>query len=340
MKYRPSVKANNSLRDQVAKKLQGLVFDVDKKRYNADLNSDTIKAVRDKLVRLLKNFEEVVGTGEENIESFYNIALEQIEDVKVQFKSNLSGRLETSVEDLDYTIDKWSAVLGGEVDSEIACEDIKKKNDSRARRNLEAKLSELKEIQAEYRKNEKRLEEDMQHLERDIKELDDQICEEENERKIGNLVSRVKAVKVKLAATNNTYRNYSFCSDLLDMIANLVGEKIIASDFSASELSRARAYLKIDDLKKVIAEPERAVATLKKMEDDLKALIPKIESNQAKINGFGEISNPVDSEALKYKEELMAKRNAKNISSDIDSLKTKDIEAIDGDNVIKIEEEN
>lgn len=340
MKYRPSVKANNSLRDQVAKKLQGLVFDVDKKRYNADLNSDTIKAVRDKLVRLLKNFEEVVGTGEENIESFYNIALEQIEDVKVQFKSNLSGRLETSVEDLDYTIDKWSAVLGGEVDSEIACEDIKKKNDSRARRNLEAKLSELKEIQAEYRKNEKRLEEDMQHLERDIKELDDQICEEENERKIGNLVSRVKAVKVKLAATNNTYRNYSFCSDLLDMIANLVGEKIIASDFSASELSRARAYLKIDDLKKVIAEPERAVATLKKMEDDLKALIPKIESNQAKINGFGEISNPVDNEALKYKEELMAKRNAKNISSDIDSLKTKDIEAIDGDNVIKIEEEN
>ena len=340
MKYRPSVKANNSLRDQVAKKLQGLVFDVDKKRYNADLNSDTIKAVRDKLVRLLKNFEEVVGTGEENIESFYNIALEQIEDVKVQFKSNLSGRLETSVEDLDYTIDKWSAVLGGEVDSEIACEDIKKKNDSRARRNLEAKLTELKEIQAEYRKNEKRLEEDMQHLERDIKELDDQICEEENERKIGNLVSRVKAVKVKLAATNNTYRNYSFCSDLLDMIANLVGEKIIASDFSASELSRARAYLKIDDLKKVIAEPERAVATLKKMEDDLKALIPKIESNQAKINGFGEISNPVDSEALKYKEELMAKRNAKNISSDIDSLKTKDIEAIDGDNVIKIEEEN
>ena len=340
MKYRPSVKANNSLRDQVAKKLQGLVFDVDKKRYNADLNSDTIKAVRDKLVRLLKNFEEVVGTGEENIESFYNIALEQIEDVKVQFKSNLSGRLETSVEDLDYTIDKWSAVLGGEVDSEIACEDIKKKNDSRARRNLEAKLTELKEIQAEYRKNEKRLEEDMQHLERDIKELDDQICEEENERKIGNLVSRVKAVKVKLAATNNTYRNYSFCSDLLDMIANLVGEKIIASDFSASELSRARAYLKIDDLKKVIAEPERAVATLKKMEDDLKALIPKIESNQAKINGFGEISNPVDNEALKYKEELMAKRNAKNISSDIDSLKTKDIEATDGDNVIKIEEEN
>ena len=340
MKYRPSVKANNSLRDQVAKKLQGLVFDVDKKRYNADLNADTIKAVRDKLVRLLKNFEEVVGTGEENIESFYNIALEQIEDVKVQFKSNLSGRLETSVEDLDYTIDKWSAVLGGEVDSEIACEDIKKKNDSRARRNLEAKLTELKEIQAEYRKNEKRLEEDMQHLERDIKELDDQICEEENERKIGNLVSRVKAVKVKLAATNNTYRNYSFCSDLLDMIANLVGEKIIASDFSASELSRARAYLKIDDLKKVIAEPERAVATLKKMEDDLKALIPKIESNQAKINGFGEISNPVDNEALKYKEELMAKRNAKNISSDIDSLKTKDIEATDVDNVIKIEEEN
>ena len=124
------------------------------------------------------------------------------------------------------------------------------------------------------------------------------------------------------------------------MIANLVGEKIIASDFSASELSRARAYLKIDDLKKVIAEPERAVATLKKMEDDLKALIPKIESNQAKINGFGEISNPVDNEALKYKEELMAKRNAKNISSDIDSLKTKDIEATDGDNVIKIEEEN
>lgn len=340
MKYRPSVKANNSLRDQVAKKLQGLIFDIDKKRYNSDLNADTINEVRNKLVRLLKNFEEVVGTGEENVESFYNISMEQIEDVKVQFKSNLNGRLENAVDDLDYTIDKWSAVLGGEVDSEIACEDIKKKNDSRARRNLEAKLSELKEIKAEYSKNEKRLEGDMQSLERDIKELDDQICEEENERKIGNLVSKVKAVKVKLAATNNTYRNYSFCSDLLDMIANLVGEKIIASDFSASELSKARAYLKIDDLKKVIAEPERAVATLKKMEDDLKALIPKIENNQAKINGFGEISNPVDNEAMKYKEELMAKRNAKNISNDIDSLNAQNIEMSENKVATKIEEEN
>lgn len=340
MKYKPSVKANNSLRDEVAKKLQGLIFDVDKKRYNPDLNADTIKSVRDKLVSLLKNFEEVVGTGDEDVQSFYATAIEQIDDVKIQFKSNLSGRLESSVDDLDYTIDKWSAVLGGDVDAQIASEDIKKKNESRARRNLESKLYELKEIQAEYRKNEKRLEGEMANLERDIKELDDQIMEEENERKIGNLVSKVKAVKVKLAATNNTYRNYSFCSDLLDMIANLVGEKIIASDFSMTELSKAKAYLKIDDLKKVIAEPERAVATLKKMEDDLKSLIPKIENNQAKINSFGEVSAPIDNEALRYKEELMAKRNAKSIAKDIDTLGNGG--EVEEDKIVttKIEEEN
>ena len=150
----------------------------------------------------------------------------------------------------------------------------------------------------------------MQNLERDIDELNDAIIDEKNDRKLNNLVSKVKAVKVKLNALNNTYRNYSFCSDLLDMIASLVGEKIVASEFSVSELNKAKAYLKVDDLKKVIAEPERAVTTLKKMEEDLKAMVPKIEANEQKISGFGEVNDSATSEAVAYQQELIAKRNA------------------------------
>ena len=94
------------------------------------------------------------------------------------------------------------------------------------------------------------------------------------------------------------------------MIASLVGEKIVASEFSVSELNKAKAYLKVDDLKKVIAEPERAVTTLKKMEEDLKAMVPKIEANEQKISGFGEVNDSATSEAVAYQQELIAKRNA------------------------------
>ena len=251
-----------------------------------------------------------MGTGDENIECFYNTALIQIDDVRDQMKSYLSGRLIQSVDDLDYTIDKWSSVLYGDVDSSIAGEELQKRETSSVRRKLEEKLSELKDVQSEYLSNEKRLEAEMQNLERDIDELNDAIIDEKNDRKLNNLVSKVKAVKVKLNALNNTYRNYSFCSDLLDMIASLVGEKIIASEFSVSELNKAKAYLKVDDLKKVIAEPERAVTTLKKMEEDLKAMVPKIEANEQKISGFGEVDDAATSEAVAYQQELIAKRNA------------------------------
>ena len=310
MKYKPSVKANNAMRDEVAKKLQGVIFDIDKGRYNKDLNGESVQQARKKLYDVLKNFEEIVGTGDENVECFYNTALIQIDDVKDQMKSYLSGRLIQSVDDLDYTIDKWSSVLYGDVDSSIAGEELQKRETSSVRRKLEEKLSELKDVQSEYLSNEKRLEAEMQNLERDIDELNDAIIDEKNDRKLNNLVSKAKAVKVKLNALNNTYRNYSFCSDLLDMIASLVGEKIIASEFSVSELNKAKAYLKVDDLKKVIAEPERAVTTLKKMEEDLKAMVPKIEANEQKISGFGEVDDTATSEAVAYQQELIAKRNA------------------------------
>lgn len=310
MKYKPSVKANNAMRDEVARKLQGVIFDIDKERYNKDLNKESVQKARQKLYDLLKNFEEIVGTGDENIECFYNTALVQIDDVKDQMKSYLSGRLIQSVDDLDYTIDKWSSVLYGDVDASIAGEELQKRETSSVRRKLEEKLSELKDVQSEYLSNEKRLEAEMQNLERDIDELNDAIIDEKNDRKLNNLVSKVKAVKVKLNALNNTYRNYSFCSDLLDMIASLVGEKIVASEFSVSELNKAKAYLKVDDLKKVIAEPERAVTTLKKMEEDLKAMVPKIEANEQKISGFGEVNDSATSEAVAYQQELIAKRNA------------------------------
>ena len=310
MKYKPSVKANNAMRDEVARKLQGVIFDIDKERYNKDLNKESVQKARQKLYDLLKNFEEIVGTGDENVECFYNTALVQIDDVKDQMKSYLSGRLIQSVDDLDYTIDKWSSVLYGDVDASIAGEELQKRETSSVRRKLEEKLSELKDVQSEYLSNEKRLEAEMQNLERDIDELNDAIIDEKNDRKLNNLVSKVKAVKVKLNALNNTYRNYSFCSDLLDMIASLVGEKIVASEFSISELNKAKAYLKVDDLKKVIAEPERAVTTLKKMEEDLKAMVPKIEANEQKISGFGEVNDSATSEAVAYQQELIAKRNA------------------------------
>ena len=310
MKYKPSVKANNAMRDEVARKLQGVIFDIDKERYNKDLNKESVQKARQKLYDLLKNFEEIVGTGDENVECFYNTALVQIDDVKDQMKSYLSGRLIQSVDDLDYTIDKWSSVLYGDVDASIAGEELQKRETSSVRRKLEEKLSELKDVQSEYLSNEKRLEAEMQNLERDIDELNDAIIDEKNDRKLNNLVSKVKAVKVKLNALNNTYRNYSFCSDLLDMIASLVGEKIVASELSVSELNKAKAYLKVDDLKKVIAEPERAVTTLKKMEEDLKAMVPKIEANEQKISGFGEVNDSATSEAVAYQQELIAKRNA------------------------------
>lgn len=310
MKYKPSVKANNAMRDEVARKLQGVIFDIDKERYNKDLNKESVQKARQKLYDLLKNFEEIVGTGDENVECFYNTALVQIDDVKDQMKSYLSGRLIQSVDDLDYTIDKWSSVLYGDVDASIAGEELQKRETSSVRRKLEEKLSELKDVQSEYLSNEKRLEAEMQNLERDIDELNDAIIDEKNDRKLNNLVSKVKAVKVKLNALNNTYRNYSFCSDLLDMIASLVGEKIVASEFSVSELNKAKAYLKVDDLKKVIAEPERAVTTLKKMEEDLKAMVPKIEANEQKISSFGEVNDSATSEAVAYQQELIAKRNA------------------------------
>ena len=308
-RYTPSVKNNNELKQEVVNELKALVYRLEKGRHGA-LDGDSVAAVLSGLQEQMNALENCIGTGEENIGVLAKDALAQLKTLKKETDGSVTHRFEEAAEELGYTLGLWKDVLDGSTVLETE-EEVRAAKVSRSRKKLNIRLAELEQIKASFTENAERLEKEIAGLEKDLAEYDSAMLKEDNERRINDLYRQIKAVRSKIDMLNVRHGNYSACFNLLDMIYANAREILQATDFASEEIAKAKVLLNIEKLKKVVVEPDKAIAILKRMDADIKEIAGRTASMDGKVFGLDSGGAAVSEDALAYKEELMRKQREK-----------------------------
>ena len=309
-KYKPSVKANNELKEEAVKELKIIIYKLEKGRFEDNLDKETVDNAIKEIKEATEGLEYSICTGEENVKAIAEDAEKQIKIFKKQTEQELTNRIESAADELVFTLTLWKDVLDGNVVLETE-EDVKKAKVSRSRRKLDNRLNGLDEIKESFVANARRIDKDIRVEEKDLAELEEQILQEDNERKINEIYRKIKATKSKIDMLSVRKSNYSACYNLLDMIYANAKEILNATDFAAEEIAKAKVMLNIGKLKQVLTEPDKAIAILKRMDKDVKEIAAKTANIDEKVFDFDKGAATVNEDALKYKEELMRKKREK-----------------------------
>lgn len=334
-KQKPSINANNELKNAVVKKLGSVIYSLEKGKHNSSFDKELVADVVKQLKDAISALDNAIGTGEEDVARIAESAMSQIENLKKQANQELGNKFESAADELVFTLTFWKDVLDGTVAS-VTEEELKQAKLSRSRKKLNDRLEELETIKNSFLQNEQRLEKEIVEEEKNIEEYNQLILAEENERKINELYRKIKASKGKIDMLSVRRSNYSACFNLLDMIYANAKEILNATDFASEEIAKAKVLLNIEKLKKVVGDPDQAIAILKRMDKEVKEIASKTATIDEKVFAFDAGNAVVNEDALKYKEELMRKKREKEgLSADI-----AEGEKVDDCKDIKITEEN
>ena len=309
-KYTPSVKNNNAKREEFLNELKAFIYKLEKGKYHPGLDGERVAAVTERLNELADELASSIGTGEENIGLLAEDGLKQLKILRKEADDSVTHRFEEAAEELGYTLGLWKDVLDGDAVLETP-EDITMAKVSRSRKKLNARLVELEEVKKSFTQNDRRLEGEIAGLEKDLAEYEGAMLREENERKINDLYRQIKAVKSKADMLTVRHNNYSACYNLLDVIYANAREILQATDYAAEEIAKAKVLLDVEKLKKVVVDPDRAIAILKRMDADIKQISVKTSALDSRVFGLDSGSAEVNQSALAYKEELMRKQREK-----------------------------
>ena len=329
-KYISSVKNNNEYKDAVVKELRSLIYKLEKGKIGVGLDVDVVGQLKE----AMDGLEYTIGTGNENIAIVASEVKGQIKELKKALSGDLQNRVETATDELVFSLTLWKDILDGEAEVETD-DDMVKARVSRGRKKLNARLAELDNIKTSFVENDKRIEKEIVGLEKDLAEYEGQILEEDNERKINEIYRKIKAQKSKIDMLTIRRSNYSACYNLLDMIHANAREILNATDFASEEIAKAKVFLNITKLKKVVSEPDQAVAILKIMDKDIKDIATRTANMDQKVFAFDGGNAVINDEALAYKEELMRKKREKeNLNREIieDKVVIKEAETITEEN--------
>ena len=308
-KYNPSVKANNKIKEELVQELNPIVFKMEKGKFNAKLDKATMESLTDTVKSVCIMLDDTIFTGEEDIEKIGNKVKDSITTLKKTLEQDFTNHVVESVDTLSYYADSFVAIANGEIVTLEEDEVAQKLSWSKKR--LYERLSELQSVKEGFYAQEKRIESEILGLEKDVAELDEKMLSEDNERIINDLYRKITAAKSKLDMLNVRKNNYSACYNLLDIIYANANEILTASRFTTEEASKAKVLLDINKLRNVINEPDKAIAILKQMEKDIKAMADKVKSIDEKVFGLNTDTASVNQSALAYKEELMRRKREK-----------------------------
>ena len=306
-KYSPSIKNNNQLRDKVANEVGAFIYRLEHGRFDSEADKDSVIRIVEDLKTSIEVLKNSVGTGKEDIESLANNILSLLKELKKSSEQDMLHRIQEVADELDFNINMWKDVLDG-VASVPSEEEAKAAKLTYTRRKLNARLAELAEIKDNFVASARRIEKEITGFEKDLTELDALMLNEDNERRINEIFKKISALKAKLDSLIVRKSNYTTCYNLLDMIYVNAAEIVEASDYVGEEIGKAKAFLNIGKLKKVLAEPDKALTILKRMQKDIQEVYDRTKAIDIKLGDLPTTSTVVNDAALAYKEELMRKK--------------------------------
>lgn len=330
-KYTPSLKQNNSLKDDFIKRYNTLLYKVEKKRIHPHLSIEELEPIIKALKTNLSNFESALGTGREDVYELYNAAKLSLKTLEKKFNDELISEIEQAADELIYVVESWEDVLNGKV--EFNYDEFKEQKISWSKKRLLNRLNELDTIKTQFSENNKRLENEIMLSEKNCKELDSIMLKENNERILNETYRKITTIKTKIDSLNIRSSSYSACYNLLDLIYANAKEILNVGDFNSFELGKAKAFLNLGKLKQVINEPEKAISILKRMDKDVEEIAEKTKVIDTKILNINKNNTNINMDALAYKEELMKKAKEKNILNQIkeNDIEVKKTDSIKGD---------
>lgn len=309
-KYTPSVKNNMQLKEKVAGEVGAFIYRLERGRFDSEADKDAVIRIIEDLKTSVEALRNTVGTGEEDIESLANNILSLLKDLKKSSEQDMLHRIQEVADELDFNINMWKDVLDG-VTTVPSEEEAKAAKLSYTRRKLNARLAELAEIKDNFVASARRIEKEIVGFEKDLAELDAAMLNEDNERRINEIFKKISALKSKLDSLIVRKSNYTTCFNLLDMIYVNAAEIVEASDYVGEEIGKAKAFLNIAKLKKVLSEPDKALTVLKRMQKDIQEVYDRTKAIDIKLGEMPTTSTVVNDAALAYKEELMRKKREK-----------------------------
>ena len=320
-KYSPSVKANNTIKEELVQELSPIVFKMEKGKYNQKLDKTALNSFKETVKGICSTIDDSIFTGNEDLGKISEKIKESIASLKKVLEQDLTNRVEEVVDNMSYYADSFAAIAEGKI--ALIEENEEKQKLSWSKKKLYERLNELQNVKEIFFKEEKRIENEIVGLEKDVAELDDKMLVEDNERMINDLYRKITATKSKLDMLNVRRNNYSACYNLLDIIYANANEILTASRFTSEEIGKAKALLDLNKLRNVLNEPDKAIAILKQMEKDIKAMAEKVKTIDEKVFGLNTGAGEVNQNALAYKEELMKrKREKEQNAAGIEELKT------------------
>ena len=314
-KYTPSIKNNNQLRDKVVSEVGAFIYRLEHGRFDSEADKDAVIRIAEELRVGVDALANTVGTGEENIEALADGILTLLGELKKSSEQDMLHRIQEVADELDFNINLWRDVLDGTAAAPTE-ESRKAAKISYARRKLNVRLEELREIKESFAASARRIEKDIVGFEKDLAELDDAMLREDNERRINEIFKKISALKNKLDTLTVRKSNYTTCYNLLDMIYVNASEIVEASDYVGEEIGKAKALLNIGRLRKVLSEPEKALVILKRMQADIKEIYEKTKAVDAKLGELTTSSTVVSGDALAYKEELMRRKREREMNAE------------------------
>jgi hypothetical protein len=298
------------LKEKVAGEVGAFIYRLERGRFDSEADKDAVIRIIEDLKTSVEALRNTVGTGEEDIESLANNILSLLKDLKKSSEQDMLHRIQEVADELDFNINMWKDVLDG-VTTVPSEEEAKAAKLSYTRRKLNARLVELAEIKDNFVASARRIEKEIVGFEKDLAELDAAMLNEDNERRINEIFKKISALKSKLDSLIVRKSNYTTCFNLLDMIYVNAAEIVEASDYVGEEIGKAKAFLNIAKLKKVLSEPDKALTVLKRMQKDIQEVYDRTKAIDIKLGEMPTTSTVVNDAALAYKEELMRKKREK-----------------------------
>lgn len=316
-KYVSSIAKNNELKEEFSKSLNALIYKAERGRINSHIDEDEIKPIIASLKECLDDFQNALGTGQENVYALYVESTNCLKTLEKKFSQELVSEIEESADELIYAVNSWEDVLNGNVD--FGAEDREKAKVGWSKKRLLNRLGELEFIKDQFAENEKRLESELVSLEKSEDEINNLILKEDNERRINELYRKITTLKSKKDSLNVRRSNYSACFNLLDVIYANAKEILAVSDYSNVDLGKAKAFLNLGKLKAVMGDPDKAISILRGMDKDISDIAEKTKLIDSRVFKLDKESTNINSDALAYKEELMRKKREKEAMANLDT---------------------
>ena len=315
--------SNNALRDKAVEEIKSFLYLVDNKRIKSKVSQEQLLQVVKPLRSSVDSLENAFGTGKENVEGLYTQVHELMGKLEKSAQRDFMHRIADVVGDINNYVVEWNDYLEGAILRPTASlVGTKKDKRRRAVRKLDKGLVELSNLRNTFDDLSDGITYDISTLKKNKEILDEMIMGDIDEITLNNLYRQVNANQNLLVNKAAKQQGYNASSSILRIIYENIKDLMNTAVFSKKDLYKAQSYLNINELKKVLTDPDTAISIIKRMAND----VGKIGSNVARIDEAINFSTQKASEqmqkvsltavqhltanpsAVEYREELLRRK--------------------------------